>query len=109
MRETAQARMTLQSGKWLRLQKTFRSSDIIARIGGDEFAVLYLETSEESIETIKKRFYKIQADYNQNSMHDFKKRLSIGFASYNSDAPISIDKLLKHADEIMYADKKKLE
>ena len=91
------------------LQKTFRSSDIIARIGGDEFAILILEISEKSIETIKKRFYKVQADYNQNSRHDFQVSLSIGFSSFNPDAPISLDKLLKHADEMMYADKKKLE
>lgn len=89
------------------LKKSFRSSDIIARIGGDEFAVLYLETSKESIETIKKRFYKVQADYNQNSRHDFQVSLSIGLASYNPDAPISLEELLKHADEIMYTDKQK--
>ena len=88
------------------LKKTFRSSDIIARIGGDEFAILNLETFEESIETIKKRFYKVQADYNQNSRHDFQVSLSIGFASYNPDTPISLDELLKQADEMMYIDKK---
>lgn len=88
------------------LQKTFRSSDIIARVGGDEFAILNLEASEESIEMIKKRFYKVQADYNHNSKHDFQVSLSIGFALYNPDDPISLDELLKQADEMMYIDKK---
>jgi len=88
------------------LQKAFRSSDIIARMGGDEFVVLYLDTSEESIEKIKKHFYEAQVNYNQNSSHAFQVCLSIGFASYNPDDPKSLDDLLKQADEMMYIDKK---
>ncbi len=40
-------RMLIETAKIL--TKTFRNSDIIARMGGDEFAVLVLETSEAGI------------------------------------------------------------
>ncbi|MCX7846223.1 MAG: diguanylate cyclase, partial [Dictyoglomaceae bacterium] len=60
----------LEGDKYLRnfvdiLRKSFRKSDIIARIGGDEFVILCMETSETSIERLLLRLY--QNIYNFNS------------------------------------------
>jgi len=87
------------------LKETFRDSDIVARIGGDEYAILSLNTSENNIETIKERLQKVQANFSQKSKHDFEITLSIGFATYHPDIHVSIDELLKIADEMMYIDK----
>lgn len=89
------------------LMETFRASDIIARIGGDEFAILVLETARDSLERIKARLFQAQAAYNQDVEHEFQVVLSIGIARYHPDTSRSIDALLSQADALMYAQKSK--
>jgi diguanylate cyclase (GGDEF)-like protein len=88
------------------LKKTFRESDIIARIGGDEFAVL-LESSDESDEMLITRLYENIRDYNAKVSQDYKVSISVGAAQFDPGYPISIDKLLSKADALMYAQKRR--
>jgi len=88
------------------LKKTFRESDIIARIGGDEFAIL-LESSDESDAMLKTRFYENIRDYNAKVSQDYKLSVSVGAAQLDPEYPISIDKLLSKADALMYAQKRR--
>ncbi|HDH53260.1 MAG TPA: sensor domain-containing diguanylate cyclase [Nitrospirae bacterium] len=89
------------------LKKSFRESDIIARIGGDEFAVLLTELSEPDIE------YLI-ADHLQDNLRIHNKQeglayelwLSMGIAHFDPQQPYSIDVLISRADSLMYKDKK---
>jgi diguanylate cyclase (GGDEF)-like protein len=53
------------------LKKTFRESDIIARIGGDEFVVL-LESTDENDEMLITRLYENIRDYNAKVSQDYK-------------------------------------
>jgi len=46
------------------LKKTFRKSDITARIGGDEFAVLAVETPENSAGILMKHLQEKMDAYN---------------------------------------------
>lgn len=89
------------------LKKTFRETDIIARIGGDEFAVLFTEYSEPDIEKIiaDKLRNNLQL-HNKQSGRGYKLSLSIGMARYEPGHPCSIDKLLAKADSMMYERKK---
>jgi len=88
------------------LKKTFRESDIIARIGGDEFAVL-LESTDESDEMLVTRLYENISDYNGKVSQDYKLSVSVGAAQFDPEYPISIDKLLSKADALMYAQKRR--
>jgi diguanylate cyclase (GGDEF)-like protein len=88
------------------LKKTFRESDIIARIGGDEFAVL-LESTDESDEMPITRLYENIRDYNAKVSQDYKLSISVGAAQFDPEYPISIDKLLSKADALMYAQKRR--
>jgi diguanylate cyclase (GGDEF)-like protein len=87
------------------LKKTFRESDIIARIGGDEFVVL-LESTDENSETLLTRLHENVKDYNtKRSQHILS--ISLGTAQFDPEYPISIDQLLSKADVSMYAQKRR--
>ena len=74
------------------LKKTFRESDIIARIGGDEFVVL-LESADENSETLLTRLHENVKDYNVKRSQ-YTLSVSLGTAQFDPEYPISIDELL---------------
>jgi diguanylate cyclase (GGDEF)-like protein/PAS domain S-box-containing protein len=87
------------------LKKTFRGSDIIARIGGDEFVVLTLEISGTSPRTFYTRLQKSLDSFNRHTRLPFALALSIGWAHYDPVRPRSIHALLAQADQMMYRHK----
>ena len=88
------------------LKKTFRESDIIARIGGDEFVVL-LESSDKNSEALITRLHENVKDYNaQRSQRILS--ISLGTAQFDPESPISIDELLSKADALMYVHKRRM-
>jgi len=88
------------------LKRTFRESDIIARIGGDEFVVL-LESTVENDEILMTRLYENIKDCNAKGLRPYKLSISVGSAQYDPENPISLDELLSEADALMYAQKRK--
>jgi diguanylate cyclase (GGDEF)-like protein/PAS domain S-box-containing protein len=88
------------------LQETFRESDIIARIAGDEFVVLALETVDDSAEILATRLQKNVATRNARGDLRYKLSLSVGVACYDPNAPCSIDELVARADRLMYERKR---
>ena len=88
------------------LKKTFRESDIIARIGVDEFVVL-LESTVENDDILITRLYENMKDYNAKESRRYKLSISVGAAQFDPENPISIDELLSKADTLMYAQKRK--
>lgn len=87
------------------LRDTFRESDIVARIGGDEFVVLAFETPGMSAELFGARLTIALAARNARPERRYPLALSMGVASYDPAIPCAIDDLLERADQLMYADK----
>jgi diguanylate cyclase (GGDEF)-like protein len=87
------------------LRDTFRESDIIARIGGDEFAVLGLETDSLPVENLVSRLQENLEVRNAKGDRRYKLSLSVGIARYDPERPCSIDELLARADRLMYEQK----
>jgi diguanylate cyclase (GGDEF)-like protein len=88
------------------LSETFRSSDVIGRVGGDEFAMLAVEAKPESLDMLRKRLKKNLALAGNKLYPKHQLLLSIGMLYYNPDTPCSVQELLGKADALMYAEKK---
>ncbi len=88
------------------LKKMFRNSDVIARMGGDEFVVMPVGTSESGTRVIRERVESAFQKYNAMQRDTYTISVSIGFSRYDPASPCSLDELLKQADESMYRDKK---
>ncbi len=87
------------------LKETFRESDIIARIGGDEFVVLAIETDGAPAEILTARLQENLKARNARGDRRYKLSLSMGIARYDPEHPCSIDELLARADRLMYEQK----
>lgn len=89
------------------LKKTFRESDLISRVGGDEFVVVTLNSFDESMETILARLEKNLFAFNTENQAPYPLSLSIGaVSSEEEEEPCSIEALLTKADQRMYENKK---
>jgi len=90
-----------------RLVNTIRKSDVVARIGGDEFVIMI--ENEENIEAIKLVAEKVLNSFNEpyklNGQECFV-TTSIGVAVYPTDGE-NAETLLKNADIAMYKAKEK--
>jgi diguanylate cyclase (GGDEF)-like protein len=87
------------------LKQTFRESDIMARIGGDEFAVLAVDAAETPGIVVKRLAGQI-ALHNALPDRRYEIFMSIGTAVYDPQAPCSLDDLISRADTLMYEQKK---
>jgi diguanylate cyclase (GGDEF)-like protein/PAS domain S-box-containing protein len=85
------------------LKGSFRDSDIVARIGGDEFAVLLPQSAEEVVASCCRRIRRELDKYNQQ-FPELGLSMSIGYAVENGPAP-DMDALFKRADDAMYKEK----
>jgi diguanylate cyclase (GGDEF)-like protein len=87
------------------LRATFRDSDIIARIGGDEFVVITVESDENSLEHITDRLQKNVDDHNRSNKREHALSLSFGISRYTPESSGSLDILLTQADKLMLEQK----
>ena len=87
---------------------TYRESDIIARIGGDEFVVIPVGGGEENTDIITARFQKNlneHNDRNEKTDRNYRLSISVGISYYDPESPCSVDELLRQAEKLMYDEK----
>ncbi|MBN2012388.1 diguanylate cyclase [candidate division KSB1 bacterium] len=90
-----------------RLLTSFRKTDLVARIGGEEFAFLLPETKREFVAMVLNRCradIESQVFRKPGSDTDLKVTISIGFATFPEDADDQ-KRLFKTADECLYTAK----
>jgi len=85
------------------IRSCFRSTDIIARVGGDEFAILLPNASQELLEETYERLQENAVKLNQ-TLPGLPLSLSIGFA-LRTDPNTSLSQLYVEADNNMYREK----
>lgn len=88
------------------LRDTFRESDIVARVGGDEFVVLAIDPNELPAEVLAHRLQQKCVERNSDSFGEFNLSLSVGSTYYDPQNPCSIEELIGRADRIMYRQKR---
>jgi diguanylate cyclase (GGDEF)-like protein/PAS domain S-box-containing protein len=88
------------------LRESFRESDIIARIGGDEFVVFQMEDADASPEALLARLQKNIDDHNEERGYDYEISLSYGIVRCAAESACSIDEMLVRADKMMYEQKR---
>jgi diguanylate cyclase (GGDEF)-like protein len=87
------------------LTETYRDSDVIARMGGDEFAVLTIDATESGISTIHARLQSNVDSYNLVSVRGYSLSFSLGIIQVDLNATFTVDALLTQADAAMYIHK----
>jgi diguanylate cyclase (GGDEF)-like protein len=87
------------------LEQTFRDSDIVARLSGDEFAVLALEASSGDQDAILRRLEDKLAEVSAEEDR-YKLSVSVGMVRFDPKHDLMLGELLSKADEAMYAEKK---
>ena len=87
------------------LRETFRDSDIIARMGGDEFAVVLGNLQDAGIDPVRERLAKRLEEYNARREGTFRLSLSEGLAVFDPAKSVTLDELIREADARMYQQK----
>lgn len=85
------------------IKNCFRGCDVVARIGGNEFAVLMPQCDEKALQTACQRIKEEVERYNSQNP-DLLLSMSLGFAVSNNTSP-DMNALLKKADNMMYQQK----
>jgi len=88
------------------LKEVFRKSDVIARIGGDEFAVLGVGASMKDGKALGSRLQHKIYIHNAVEKRDYEISLSVGMAYRGPENPYSLDELMSQADARMYEQKR---
>ena len=85
------------------LEKCFRETDTVARIGGDEFIAIVPECSKEIADTLLSRIENAVNKYNKETKESHLRiSFSIGYAIWDNTQD-NVEVLMKKADDQMYA------
>jgi diguanylate cyclase (GGDEF)-like protein len=88
-------------------RQSYRDSDIIARMGGDEFAILLVNPTKRGVKASQDRLQRNLDRFNARENGTYRLKASIGMAAFEPTEQSSMDSLLRLADERMYAEKER--
>lgn len=86
------------------LKDSFRKSDVIARMGGDEFAAFAITNGEDCSRLIRDRIQSNLKKLNENDK-PYYVNMSIGVHEFKIHPEVDIDEVLNLADEDLYKEK----
>lgn len=88
------------------LRETLRETDIVGRLGGDEFTVLLLDGNGSGAATILARLRETFDVHNRRSGRPYRLSMSIGVARKSAGTGIALEELLADADRSLYEQKR---
>jgi two-component system cell cycle response regulator len=89
------------------LRGTFRETDIIARVGGDEFAVLSIGGTLNSAEMMMQRLEVSLEQHRKLVERPFELRMSVGAHALHAKQCRDFEELIAGADKAMYSQKRR--
>jgi len=87
-------------------KSTLREIDIICRMGGDEFLLIFPGNTLKEVSLIRSRLEKNLSQLNKRIKKDYQIKFSMGFSEYLPSKPKTLDDLINVADQRMYKEKK---
>lgn len=87
------------------LTDTFRDSDVIGRMGGDEFVALIIDATESDLAGMQARLQSNVDAHNLQSERGYALSFSLGVIRVDSKSTITMEALLSQADAAMYKHK----
>jgi len=87
------------------VKQMLRKGDAVARMGGDEFAMLVNVDSGEALEAIADRIESALEQYNRSSGKEYALSCSIGADMFHQKADVRVEDLLRRVDRLMYLSK----
>lgn len=91
------------------LDGCFRSGDILARYGGDEFIGLLSQAGAEAAAVLTSRMKHAMESWNDHSEEPWRLQFSIGTALFDPASPQGLSELISIADKAMYKNKRETE
>ncbi|MBD2607722.1 diguanylate cyclase [Scytonema hofmannii FACHB-248] len=88
------------------LKQTFRDSDIIARIGGDEFVIFIPVCSHQYTDESYPRLQANIDRFNQEHNYSYQLSISVGITQCTLNENVSLEQLIEEADKLMYQHKR---
>ena len=88
------------------LRRCFRQSDLLARVGGDEFAALALSSSENDDALMRARLDGALDAVNMKPDRDYPLVFSVGILACSPYEDADLEELLERADQLMYQEKR---
>ena len=84
-----------------------RESDILSRLGGDEFLLIFPDCRLKEVKSIWKRVQESLIERNSKPEIEYNISASYGFAETDSENALSSDEIIQIADKRMYDHKRR--
>ena len=87
------------------LKKMFRNTDVLSRLGGDEFIIVAKTDVESQVQSLCSGIKSEMIRLNEEAGAKYELTASIGYSSYCGDI-VAFQNALAKADEALYEEKK---
>lgn len=88
------------------LLSSFRPTDIVGRIGGDEFICFAFLDEPDFAATVQERIQELSNELNATSGKPYYIEMSVGFSEFECEAGAKIEDLMSQADSALYTNKR---